>query len=344
VHERADVSFSELTTLRLGGPARRMLDAATEDEVVHAIASADDPVLVMSGGSNLVVSDEGFDGAVVRIASRGLTFSREGERVDVTVAAGEPWDDVVAHCVAEGLAGIECLSGIPGSTGATPIQNVGAYGEEVSATISTVRLYDRAERRSLELGGEACGFGYRTSALRGQDRYVVLTVTYTLERSPVAQPIGYAELARKLDVELGARPPLDDVRRAVLALRRGKGMVIDPADPDTVSAGSFFVNPILPREGLDAVAERAGSAPPAWPEADGRVKTSAAWLIERAGFNRGYGDGRVGVSSKHTLALINRGGATTAELLAVARELRNGVLQRFGVELQVEPTLVGVSL
>jgi UDP-N-acetylmuramate dehydrogenase len=344
VRERTDVSFSELTTLRLGGRARRLLDAATEDEVLDGIKSADDPVLVMAGGSNLVVSDEGFEGTVVRVASRGVTFSSDGHHVDVAVAAGEPWDELVAQCVAEGLAGIECLSGIPGTTGATPIQNVGAYGEEVSATISRVRVYDRATRNTADLPGDACGFGYRTSAFKGSDRHVVLAVSYVLERSETAAPITYAELARTLDVPVGARPPLTDVREAVLALRRRKGMVIDPEDSDSVSAGSFFVNPILPTDALNDVGRRAGAEPPAWPEADGHVKTSAAWLIERAGFHRGYGDGRVGVSSKHTLALVNRGGGTTAELVALARELRDGVREKFGVELRPEPTLVGVEL
>jgi UDP-N-acetylmuramate dehydrogenase len=336
VHERADIPFSQLTTLRLGGPARRLIDATTEDEVVDAIRFAEEPLLVMAGGSNLVVSDEGFDGTVLRVASRGV--SPRGARV--TVAAGEPWDEVVEWCVSEGLAGIECLSGIPGSTGATPIQNVGAYGQEVSATIASVRAYDRAADRVAELEPMECGFGYRTSALKGSERYVVLAVTFELERSSRARPVRYAELARAV----GDHPSLAEVRHAVLALRRRKGMVIDRADPDSVSAGSFFVNPILSPDALDAVATRSGAQPPAWKEADGRVKTSAAWLIERAGFQRGYGNGRVGLSHKHTLALVNRGGGTTAELLALARELRDGVCERFGVELQPEPTLVGVEL
>jgi UDP-N-acetylmuramate dehydrogenase len=256
----------------------------------------------------------------------------------------------VARCVGEQLAGIECLSGIPGSTGATPIQNVGAYGQEVSTTISAVRAYDRKAGEVVELTPAECGFAYRTSAFRHRDRYVVLGVTFALERSEVARPVQYAELARALDVELGARPPLLEVREAVLALRRRKGMVIDPNDPDSVSAGSFFVNPILSRDEFSAlertVVDRFGhdTKSPRWPEAGGRVKTSAAWLIERAGFHRGYGDGRVGVSNKHTLALVNRGGGTTEELLGVARELRDGVREQFGVALRPEPTLVGIEL
>jgi UDP-N-acetylmuramate dehydrogenase len=334
VPERTDIRFSELTTLRLGGPAARFIEALTEDQVIAAVTSAAGPLMMMSGGSNLVVADGGFPGTVVRIASRGI----EADGQLVTVAAGEPWDEVVAQSVDQGLAGIECLSGIPGSTGATPIQNVGAYGQDVSQTISSVRVYDRDRGTVTTLSPAQCGFGYRTSALKGSDRYVVLAVTFSLTRSERARPLRYAELARAV----GERPSLAEVREAVLALRRAKGMVIDPQDPDSISAGSFFVNPILTAEEFAALAGR--HDPPGWPERDGRVKTSAAWLIERAGFGPGYGNGRVGVSSKHTLALVNRGGATTAELLTLARELRDGVRDRFGVELQVEPTLVGVEL
>jgi UDP-N-acetylmuramate dehydrogenase len=344
VHERDDTPLSELTTLRLGGPARRLIEAATEDDVIEAVSAADGPAIVISGGSNLVFSDDGFDGTVIRVATRGIALERKGEQIQVEVAAGEPWDDVVARTVEEGLAGVECLSGIPGSTGATPIQNVGAYGEEVSATVSAVRAYDRERSAVVELAPEDCGFSYRSSAFKRSDRHVVLGVTFVLEPSRSAVPIRYAELARSLDVEIGDRPPIGEVRTAVLALRRSKGMVIDPDDPDSVSAGSFFMNPILTAEQFDALAARSPDRPPSWPEPDGRLKTSAAWLIEQAGFHRGYGEGRVGVSHKHTLALVNRGGATTAELLALARELRDGVRDRFGVELQPEPTLVGVSL
>jgi UDP-N-acetylmuramate dehydrogenase len=350
VTERNDIPFSELTTLRLGGPARRLIEASSEDDAVGAVTSAGDSLFVMSGGSNLVVADEGIDRTVIRINNRGISLSGNAETARVNVAAGEPWDEAVACCVSEGLAGIECLSGIPGSTGATPIQNVGAYGQEVSTTISSVRAYDRQRGQVVELSPERCGFAYRTSAFKQSDRHVVLGVCFVLQRSEAAKPVQYAELARALDVEIGARPPLSEVRMAVLALRRRKGMVIDPDDPDSVSAGSFFVNPILSREEFAAFERRAveklGSEvkPPRWPEADGRMKTSAAWLIERAGFHRGYGDGRIGVSSKHTLALVNRGEGTTEELLTLARELRDGVSSKFGVTLRPEPTLVGVAL
>ncbi|MBV9799011.1 MAG: UDP-N-acetylmuramate dehydrogenase [Solirubrobacterales bacterium] len=354
MRERRETSLSGMTTLRVGGPARRMLDASVEEEVVEAVSGADaagESLLVMAGGSNLVIADAGFPGTVARIATSGIAARSEDDRVRFDVAAGETWDELVARCVADELAGIECLSGIPGSVGATPIQNVGAYGQEVSETIASVRTYDRRAGAVAERSPAQCAFGYRSSAFKGSDRHVVLAVSLVLERSAAARPIRYAELARTLGVELGSRPPATDVREAVLALRRRKGMVIDPDDPDSVSAGSFFVNPILSTAGFAALtrraAERLGEGsppPPGWPEADGHVKTSAAWLIERAGFHRGYGGGRAGISQKHTLAIVNRGGATTSELIAVARELRRGVAEAFGVTLQVEPTLVGVAL
>jgi UDP-N-acetylmuramate dehydrogenase len=282
----------------------------------------------MSGGSNLVVADAGFPGTVLRIVTRGVR--RDGHRFEV--AAGEPWDPFVAGCVAAGRAGVECLSGIPGSVGATPIQNVGAYGQEVSETVESVRVYDRATGRVEDMPAAACGFVYRGSVFKYRDRRVVLSVTFRMREASESGPLHYAELARALGVPLGGTAPLPEVREAVLALRRGKGMVIDPADPDTVSAGSFFTNPIL---------DAAPPGAPTWPEPDGRVKTSAAWLIERAGFTRGYGNGRVGISTKHTLALVNRGGATTAELMALAREIAAGVQERFGIALHPEPVLVG---
>jgi UDP-N-acetylmuramate dehydrogenase len=354
MRERRDAPLSELTTLRLGGPARRLVEATTEEEIVEAVSGADsgrEPLLVMAGGSNLVIADDGFPGTVARIATSGVTARSECDRVRLDIAAGESWDELVARCVADELAGVECLSGIPGSAGATPIQNVGAYGQEVSETIISVRTYDRDTGAIAELSPAQCGFGYRSSAFKGSSRHVVLSVSLMLERSSSGRPVRYAELARTLGVGLGTRPPAAAVREAVLELRRRKGMVVDPRDPDSVSAGSFFVNPVLSRAGFDALARRAAERlgegsppPPAWPEADGHVKTSAAWLIERAGFRRGWGDGRAGISLKHTLAIVNRGGATTRELIEVAIELRRRVEEAFGVALQVEPTLVGVEL
>jgi UDP-N-acetylmuramate dehydrogenase len=347
---RENVPFSELTTLRLGGPARALVEVADDAEAVKAVRDAQAPLLVMSGGSNLVVADEGFPGTVVQVASRGVERRAEDGRVHLDVAAGEPWDDVVALAVAGGLAGIECLSGIPGSTGATPIQNVGAYGQEVAETITAVRTYDRETGEVRALAPAECGFTYRSSAFKRSARHVVLGVSFALDRAGESAPVRYTELARSLGVPEGARAPLAEVREAVLALRRSKGMVIDPDDPDSVSAGSFFTNPILPAEDFARLEGRAAeqlgrdARPPRFPEPDGRVKTSAAWLIERAGFGRGYGDGRVRVSDKHTLAITNRGGGTTAELLALARELRDGVRATFGVELVPEPSLVGLKL
>jgi UDP-N-acetylmuramate dehydrogenase len=325
------VPLAPLTTLRLGGPADRLVEARTERELVDAVRAG--AALVLAGGSNVVVADEGVPGTVVLVRTRGI--ERDGERL--VVQAGEDWDPLVARCVAAGLQGFECLSGIPGSAGASPIQNVGAYGQDVAETVEWVRVYDREAGEVRTLAAAECGFAYRTSTFKHRDRWVVLAVGYRLRESDTSGPLRYAELARRLGVPLGGHAPLPAVREAVLGLRRGKGMVIDPGDPDSVSAGSFFTNPILEPERFAALP----GDPPAFPEPDGRVKTSAAWLIERAGFGRGHGDGRVGISSKHTLALVNRGGATTAELLALARRIAAGVREAFGVELVPEPVLVG---
>jgi UDP-N-acetylmuramate dehydrogenase len=344
--------LADLTTLRLGGPAGRFVVAEHDDELVDAVLEADaegEPLLVLAGGSNVVVADEGFPGVVVHVATRGVERHDAGDAVLLTVQAGEPWDPFVERCVAEGLAGIEALSGIPGSVGATPIQNVGAYGQEVSETIDQVLVLDRRGKRVEMLDARACEFSYRSSVFkRTPGRWVVLAVTFALRRDPLSMPIRYAELARALGVEIGDRAPLADVREAVLELRRRKGMVLDEDDPDSVSAGSFFTNPVLTAEEFEALRARvreklgADADPPSWPESDGRVKTSAAWLIERAGFTKGYGDpATVAISSKHTLALTNRGAGTTAALVALAREIADGVRREFGVELVPEPVFVG---
>jgi UDP-N-acetylmuramate dehydrogenase len=341
------VPLAPLTTLRLGGPARRLVEATTTGEVIEAVREADragGPALVLSGGSNVVIADAGFDGTVVRLTSHGVSRKAGDDgRTHLTVEAGAPWDEVVASAVADGLAGIEALSGIPGSTGATPIQNVGAYGQEVAETIVRVRVYDRVTGAIGDIPAGICGFAYRTSAFKGNDRHVVLEVEFALTPSASGMPIRYAELARALGVLPGERAPLADVRAAVLGLRRGKGMVVDPADPDSVSAGSFFTNPILTPAKLEEIAAGAGETPPSWPQPDGSVKASAAWLIERSGFSRGYERGPVAISSKHTLALVNRGGAAAADLVALAREVAGGVDQRFGVKLVPEPVFVGHS-
>jgi UDP-N-acetylmuramate dehydrogenase len=342
------VHLRDLTTLRLGGPADEFVVAETEAALIDAVTASDDrPVLLLGGGSNLVIADEGFDGRVVQIATRGITIDGASQcaGVSVHVAAGEPWDDFVAHAVDQGWVGVEALSGIPGLVGATPIQNVGAYGQEVSGTIASVRVWDRVLRGVRTFANAECQFGYRTSRFKADPaRHVVLSVEFQFPTGDLGAPVQYAELARTLGVDVGRRAPMEQVRETVLGLRRGKGMVLDPADHDTWSAGSFFTNPLLDPDRAAALPEDA----PRWPQADGRVKTSAAWLIDHAGFGKGYGldanGGRVGLSTKHPLALTNRGAATTADLVALAREVRDGVEAKFGVRLIPEPVFVGCSL
>jgi UDP-N-acetylmuramate dehydrogenase len=371
----AHLALSGYTTLGLGGPAGRLIEAADEASLVSAVLDADragEPVLVLGGGSNLVVADEGFGGTVVRVATRGVTMTAgppdaggpaSGEAVTVTAAAGEPWDELVAWSVTEGLSGLECLSGIPGLAGATPVQNVGAYGQEVAQTITEVRVLDRERAVTVTLTGAQCEFGYRTSlfkraaAGRATGRFVVLEVSFALRRQPRSAPVRYGELATRLGVRPGGAVPLAEARAAVLELRRGKGMVLDPADPDTRSAGSFFTNPLLTAAQLAGLQQRAaaacgpGTTVPHYPADDpaagpGAVKVPAAWLIERAGFGKGYpGDGRrPRISTKHTLALTNPGPGTTAALMALAAEITAGVAATFGIELACEPVLVGVAL
>jgi UDP-N-acetylmuramate dehydrogenase len=346
-----DASLAPLTTFRLGGAVDRLVTAESDAEVVEAVREADGsgtPLLLIGGGSNLVVGDKGFAGTALRIATRGIEL--DGNRLEV--AAGEVWSDVVTRTVEAGLAGIECLAGIPGSAGATPVQNVGAYGQEVSATLTEVIAYDRRAGETVTLTNEECAFSYRHSRFKADpERYVVLRVRFELEDAGgLSAPLRYAETARALGVEPGERVPLADARETVLELRAGKGMVLDPEDHDTWSAGSFFTNPILD-DGAFAVfrtrvRERLGDGvePPAYPAGDGRTKTSAAWLIDRAGFTKGYGSGPARISTKHTLALTNRGGATTEDLLALAREVVAGVREAFGITLVNEPVMIGVDL
>jgi UDP-N-acetylmuramate dehydrogenase len=397
---REPVRLSRFTTLGLGGPARRFVVAGTDKEIIAAVRAADqrgEPLLVLGGGSNLVISDDGFPGTVIQVATKGIHRTTNpgagpdaagpaqvepGAPVTLTVAAGEDWDTVVASCVAADLAGLECLSGIPGLAGATPIQNVGAYGQEVADTITRVRAYDRATAEVVDLAAADCGFGYRTSAFKRSitapavtGRFVVLEVTFQLTSDRLSRPLRYAELARALGLDParldparsdagrhdeGARAPLGDVRSAVLRLRRGKGMVLDPGDPDSRSAGSFFTNPVLDHAQFAVlrrvVDERCGPGVqiPQFPAGPDQVKVSAAWLIGQAGFQKGYqgarrtGGGRPGpaahISTKHTLALVNPGDACTADVVGLAREIRDRVRDIFGVELASEPVLVGVSL
>jgi UDP-N-acetylmuramate dehydrogenase len=349
------VRLSDLTTIGLGGPAGTFIRAGTTEELVDAVRSADardEPVLIVGGGSNLVVADAGFGGTVIQVATSG--FDADGGRL--TVAAGEDWDAVVARSVAAGLAGLECLSGIPGRAGATPIQNVGAYGQEVAQTITAVRALDRQTGKIINLPNGLCDFGYRTSKFRVAGGYLVLSVTFDLAVQERSLPVRYAELAAALGVEVGDQVASAQARSAVLELRRRKGMVIDPGDPDTRSVGSFFVNPVLDADAL-ALVEKAARAQcgedtrvPRFDAGDGLVKVPAAWLIERAGFGKGYDPGRgARISAKHTLALVNAGSASTgsastASLLALAAQIRDGVRESFGVTLAPEPILVGVTL
>jgi UDP-N-acetylmuramate dehydrogenase len=354
--------LADFTTVGLGGPARAFARAETEDELIDAVRTADaagEPVLILGGGSNLVVADEGFDGTVIQVATLGVrrggaAAGRGAGAAELTVAAGEEWDGFVARTVAEGLAGLECLSGIPGLTGATPMQNVGAYGQEVSDTVTRVRVWDRDAAEILEIPAAQCGFGYRTSRFRGSARFVVLSVTFALAVQSRSAPVRYAELAAALGVSPGDQVDGAEARAAVIELRQRKGMVIDPADPDTRSAGSFFLNPVLDAAALAGVeaAARARCGPdvrvPRFEvdgSGNGQVKVPAAWLIERSGFTRGYnpGDG-ARISAKHTLALVNAGSASTAALLALAREIRDGVHAAFGVTLHPEPILIGATL
>ncbi|MEU3460878.1 UDP-N-acetylmuramate dehydrogenase [Streptomyces sp. NPDC006733] len=351
MHVTHDTPLAPLTTFRLGGPAARLVTATTDAEVVEAVREADragTPLLVIGGGSNLVIGDAGFDGTALRIATTG--FALDGTALEL--AAGEVWSDAVARTVEAGLAGIECLAGIPGSAGATPIQNVGAYGQDVSATVTEVVAYDRRADETVTIPAADCGFAYRDSRFKADpERYVVLRVRFGLEDAGgMSAPVKYAEVARALGVEAGDRVPVATARTTVLGLRAGKGMVLDAADHDTWSAGSFFTNPILTEaefaDFVSRVHERlgAGTEPPAYPAGDGLRKTSAAWLIDRAGFAKGYGDGPARISGKHTLALTNRGQAKTDDLLALAREVRDGVRAAFGVTLVNEPVMVGARL
>ncbi len=344
------VSLDQFTTLKLGGPAERLVRARTTDELVSLVADADrrdEPVFLLAGGSNVVIADEGVPGTTILIEAKGIERRELADgSVSLTVAAGENWDEFVAAAVDDGLSGIECLSGIPGSVGATPIQNVGAYGQEVSSTIRAVRVLDRETGETIVMENAECGFGYRASRFKGNGRSVVLEVEFVLKSSENSEPVAYSQLAGSLGVEVGGTVPLAEARETVLELRRSKSMVLDPEDPDTVSAGSFFTNPVLTAEDMVLLGHRAeeklgaGTRPPSYPAEEGFSKTSAAWLIERAGFSRGYGEGRIGLSRNHTLALVNRGGGSTAELVEFAHEISGAVEREFGVGLVPEPVFV----
>lgn len=345
---RPAVPLAPMTTLGVGGPARLFAEAESGEALADLLEWSRRravPVFVLGGGSNIVMADGGFDGLVIRVSLRGLSFVEKDRRTTVTVAGGEVWDDVVAACVDRGLAGIECLSGIPGLTGAAPIQNIGAYGQEVAETIVAVDVMSRETGERATLGNADCAFGYRDSAFKRlqRDRWVVTSVTFELERSGPPS-IRYAELERALSGV--AAPSLSDVRAAVLRLRRAKGMVIDPTDPDTRSAGSFFMNPVVDGTAFDEVLRRAEllgvsrGEVPAW-RTGSLTKLSAAWLIERSGFAKGAQRGRAGLSTKHALAIVNRGGASAAAIRDFSDEIRGRVRDVFGVTLEPEPVFVG---
>ena len=332
------------TTFRLGGPARHFVEATTEQQLIDTVADCDsrgEPVLILGGGSNVLIADEGFDGTVVKVATRGVrTETADCSGAQLEVAAGETWDHLIARTVASQWSGLEALSGIPGSVGAVPIQNVGAYGAEVATLIQRVHTWDRSEGRIRSFAAAECGFGYRDSRFkREKGRHLVLRVDFQLPLGDLGQPIRYPELARALGVEVGQCALAVHVRETVLAIRRRKGMVLDEKDHDTWSAGSFFTNPIL-------TPEQAASLPAEAPRfsTDGGIKTSAAWLIQHAGFPAGHGTGPARLSTRHVLALTNRGYATTADVLDLAREIRDGVRERFGITLAPEVNLVGVSI
>jgi len=337
--------LADHTTLRVGGPARQMIIVETEAELIDAVRDLDaagEPALILGGGSNLLVSDAGIAGTVIKVATRGISEDIAAcSGAVITVAAGEPWDPLVSYTIERGWSGLETMSGIPGLVGATPIQNVGAYGADVSELISRVVTLDRSTGQRKTFSPMDCSFGYRTSRFKTDPgRFLVLSVTFQLRLGTMSQPIRYPELARALGIEVGQRASTAQVRQAVLALRTAKGMVLAEHDHDTWSAGSFFTNPIL------SAAEALALPPdaPRFAQSDGTVKTSAAWLIEQTGFVKGYGHGAARISSKHTLALTNQGGATAADLLSLAREIRAGVAAKFGIELAPEPVLMGCEL
>lgn len=344
-NERAGVDLANHTTLRVGGPAHRMVEVATEAELISVVGELDaagEPLLILGGGSNVLIGDQGFGGTVIKIITSGIAEDIEScSGAVLTVAAGHGWDELVAYTVEQGWSGLEALSGIPGRVGATPIQNVGAYGAEVAQTISMVRTFDRKSGQVKTFFPIDCGFGYRSSRFKAvPDRYVVLSVTFQLRLGTLSAPIRYPELARALGVAVGDRASIVAVRDAVLALRRTKGMVLDTEDHDTWSAGSFFTNPLVRPD----LAESLPADAPRFPQPDGSVKLSAAWLIDHAGFGKGYGDGPARLSSKHPLALTNADAASADDLLALAREVRSGVQTAYGVELVCEPVLIGCAL
>ena len=341
-----DVALAPRSSLRVGGPARWFAEATSAADVASAFSwgrAHDVPMVVLGGGTNVVVADEGLDALVVAMRPLGLAIEDDGDALLVTAAAGEPWDGVVDASVARGGAGLECLSGIPGLAGGTPIQNVGAYGQDVSGTIATVSAFDTVTGGMTTMTRAECGFAYRTSRFKAQDagRFVVCEVTFRLRKGPPTTT--YADVAAALERQGTPNPTVADVRAAVIAIRRRKAMVIDEHDPDTRSVGSFFTNPIVTSAEAERAASRAGEQPPVFAQADGRVKLPAAWLIERAGFARGTHDGAVGLSSRHTLAIVTRDGAAAADVIRFAARVARRVEDVFGVRLRPEPVFLGFT-
>ncbi len=347
IHE--NVPLAPLTTFGIGGPARYFIDASSESAVLESIRFAKEknlPLFILGGGSNLLVADSGFPGLVIKVAMPGLESESDRDKTIVRAGAGEQWDRLVAWCVERDLAGVECLSGIPGCVGGTPVQNVGAYGQEVSEVLVHVRAYDRRTDRIVELSREECGFTYRASVFNTteKDRYVVLQVSYALTTHG-APAIRYPDVQREFEGLPGSAraASLDAVRAAVRRIRARKAMLLVEGDPDCRSAGSFFKNPIVSENEFAELQARAGPAVPRYAASPGKVKTAAAWLIEQAGFSKGYSMGRAGLSSKHTLALVNKGGATAEDIRRLAEHIGSVVYDRFGVRLAPEPVFLGWS-
>jgi UDP-N-acetylmuramate dehydrogenase len=337
--------IKKYTTLRLGGPAKKLVHVATEEELVNAVKAADaagEEVLIIGGGSNVLVGDEGFNGTVIRVKTKGNSYHVDAcSGGMITVAAGEDWDGFVEWILNKGFAGLETMSGIPGTVGGAPIQNIGAYGHEVAEVIARVRTWDRKAGAYKTFSNSECEFAYRSSVFKkNPGRYVIIDVTFQLRNGEMSLPITYKELASYLGVDLEARALVSDVRKAVLALRAAKGMLLDEKDHDTWSAGSFFVNPIVSKE----IAATLPADAPRWPQADGRIKTSAAWLMENAGMKKGKAHNGAAISTKHVLALVNTGSATAADIVDIARSARSAVHEKFGITLEPEVQFVGLSL
>ena len=333
----------DFTSLRVGGPAQNFVEVGTESEIIAAIeAAGDSPILIIGGGTNILVADTGFAGTVIRITSHSIESEIDAcSGATLTIGAGEDWDEFVATTLERGFAGLETLSGIPGTVGAAPIQNIGAYGHEVSEFITRVRTYDRQKKAVKTFTNSECEFSYRNSHFKAHPgRYVVLEVQFNLRKGEFTTAITYAELAKKLGIEVGEKAPVHATRKAVLELRAAKGMLLNPNDRDSWSAGSFFTNPIITQE----VANQLPEGAPKWPTADGKVKTSAAWLIENSGVHKGDSHGGARVSTKHVLALTNAGNATATDIAELAKSAQKSVYEKFGITLEAEVNLVGITL